>query len=478
MIKFNPHRAWQPLCKARMPFRMTTTNGNVTVDLDASMVTGTSNLGQSESRPASKLRIGFVVHPFWGLPDTTSTHIAVHEVACRLPDTCSSIVYTGRLGEPGPVDYRNGVQYRRIKIPSENRYVRLLGKVPILRRLKGSLSFRSSWYYWGHAVQIALDARAQGCDIIQIQNLSQFAPIIRALNPKAKIVLNMHCEWLTRLNPSSIRRRLRSVDLVLSCSDFVTNQIREAFPEVANRCATLYNGVDIAHFFPNRQPKEVSRAKRLLYVGAVAPHKGLHVLLDSLPEVLKQHPELQLEIVGNPSYPLPWGWLSTLGDPTEMARLARFYDGKGYVSHLKDQIDRLNLTNFVVFSGEVSRADLAERFRLADVFVFPSLWNELFGIPTAEAMASGVPVVTSRIAGLPEVVEDRRTGFLVPPGDPSELARAISRLLGDDNLRRSMGQAGRQRILQHFTWERIAQDLLQRYASLAIPTGGDSDGRR
>jgi glycosyltransferase involved in cell wall biosynthesis len=265
---------------------------------------------------------------------------------------------------------------------------------------------------------------------------------------------------------------------VLSCSDFVTNQIREAFPEVANRCATLYNGVNIAHFFPNRQPKERSRVKRLLYVGAVAPHKGLHVLLDSLPEVLKQHPELQLEIVGNPSYPLPWDWLLTLGDPAEMARLARFYDGRGYLSHLKDQIDRLNLTDSVVFSGEVSRADLAERFRLADVFVFPSLWNELFGIPTAEAMASGVPVVTSRIAGLPEVVEHGTTGFLVPPGDSSALGDAITRLLKDEPLRRSMGEAGRQRVLRHFTWEKIAQDLLQRYTSLPIPRGGDSDGRR
>src|ERR1700722_1179442 len=149
-----------------------------------------SNTGEAPPHPSATLRIGFVVHPFWGSPEGTSTHIAVHEAARRLPSTCSAIVYTGRLGEPTAVETRDGVQYRRIKIPSENHYIKLLDKIPVLRKLRGSLSFRSSWYYWGHAVQIGLDARAQRCDIVHILNLSQFAPIIRALNPQAKIVLH------------------------------------------------------------------------------------------------------------------------------------------------------------------------------------------------------------------------------------------------------------------------------------------------
>jgi glycosyltransferase involved in cell wall biosynthesis len=387
-------------------------------------------------------------------------------VARRLASTCSTIVYTGRGAEPTALETRDGVLYRRIKIPSENQYVRLLGKVPVLGKLRGSLSFKSSWYFWGHALQIARDVRARRCDVVHILNLSQFAPIIRALNPKTKIVLHMHSEWLTRIDPSSIRRRLGSVDFVLSVSDFVTNQIRSAFPEFANRCATLYNGVDITRFSPNGQASEPSRERRLLYVGAVCAHKGLHVLLDALPAVRKRYPNFRLDIVGNPSFPLPLDWLPSLGDPVEMARLVRFYDGKGYVWHLNEQINRLNLADSVVFSGELSREDLAQRFRLADVFVFPSLWNELFGIPTAEAMASGVPVVTSRIAGLPEVVEHGRTGILVPPGNAEALAEAIVRLLEDENLRRSMGQAGRQRVLQHFTWDKIAQDLMHHYLSL------------
>jgi glycosyltransferase involved in cell wall biosynthesis len=428
--------------------------------------TNTFNTEQAPAPESKKLRIGFVLHPFWGRPDNLSTHIAVHEVARRLATTCSTIVYRGRGGEPSSVETKDGVQYRYLKIPSENRFVRLLDNVPLLRRIRGSLSFRSSCYYWGYALQLALDIRAQRCDIVQILNLSQFAPIIRALNPKTKIVLNMHCEWLTRLNPSSIRRRLRSVDFVLSCSNFVTDQIRVAFPEFASKCATLYNGVDVERFFPGGPASEGSSVKRLLYVGGVCPHKGLHVLLDALPTVAKRYPQFRLDVVGQNTFMLPLDWLPSLGEPGVMAQLVRFYDGKGYLWHLNEQMARLKLADYVQFLGEVSRDDLAQRFRQADLFVFPSLWNELFGIPTAEANACGVPVVTSRVAGLPEVVEHGETGLLVPPGDPSALAEAIIQLLEDENLRRSMGQAGRQRVLQHFTWDKIAQDLMQCYHSL------------
>ena len=421
----------------------------------------------SPSLPHSKkLKVAFVLHPFLGSRDHVSTHIAVHEVARRLASTCSVSVYKGRGSEAEATGAKDGVEYRYIKIPSENQYVRLLCKLPVLRKLRGSVSFKSSWYYWGLALQIALDARAQGCDIVHILNLSQFAPIIRALNPKAKIVLHMHCEWLTRLNPTSIRRRLKKVDFVFSCSDFVTKQIRDALPEFARRSATLYNGVEVQRFFPRVQTSEADPIKRLLYVGVVCPHKGLHVLLDALPAVVKRYPNFRLDIVGQHSFMLPLDWLSTLGEPKAMARLVRFYDGKGYVWHLKEQIARLNLADYVQFSGEISRDDLTERYRQADLFVFPSLWNELFGMPTAEANSSGVAVVTSRIAGLPEVVEHEKTGLLVPPGDSTALADAIIRLLEDENLRRSMGQAGRERVLQHFTWDKIVQDLVPHYQAL------------
>lgn len=98
-------------------------------------------------------------------------------------------------------------------------------------------------------------------------------------------------------------------------------------------------------------------------------------MLDALPAVLKRRKDFQLEIVGQP-FLLPLDWLPTLGEPAVMAELVRFYDGKGYMAHLREQIARLNLTGYVIFSGKLPREQLIERYRQADIFVFPSLCLE------------------------------------------------------------------------------------------------------
>ena len=92
-------------------------------------------------------------------------------------------------------------------------------------------------------------------------------------------------------------------------------------------------------------------------------------------------------------------------------------------------------------------------YQRAALLVMPSFY-ESFGIACLEAMAFGLPVVATRVGGLPEVIEDGVTGLLVPPGDADALAQAMIRLLSDADLRRRMGQAGRERVLKEFTTER------------------------
>jgi glycosyltransferase involved in cell wall biosynthesis len=95
----------------------------------------------------------------------------------------------------------------------------------------------------------------------------------------------------------------------------------------------------------------------------------------------------------------------------------------------------------------------------------PSFY-ETFGISVIEAMAFGLPVVATRAGGLPEVVEDGVTGILVPPGDSEALAEAQLRLLLDPDLRRRMGQAGRERVQSEFTVDRIVSQMLDVYHSV------------
>lgn len=419
------------------------------------------------------MKVAFVSHPVPGTSETItscSTHIWIHEVARRLAGTNSAVVFTGRNpGDPIKVEWINGVQYRRNWIPSLSKNIRRLSrvlfKIRALRRLEKIASFRSRWHYFFHALRIAVNLRRQGCDVVHIINFSQFAPIFWAISPKTKVVLHMHCEWLTRLDHKVIGSRLKKVDRIISCSNFVTDQIRREFPAFADRCATVYNGVDLDLFTPGNYPR-ADEGTRVMFAGSVGPHKGLHILLDAFPDVVKEFPNVTLNVVG-PEAQLPREWLPTLGDPEVMMGLTRFYDGRGYRSHLEDQMRTLNLAGHVIFSGFVSRAELAQHFREADLFVYPSLWNELFGMSIAEAMASGIPVVASRVAGIPEAVEDGKTGFLVEPGNPSALAKAILQLLSDANLRDSMAKAARKRVVENFSWEKIAADLVCEYRSLA-----------
>jgi starch synthase len=110
------------------------------------------------------------------------------------------------------------------------------------------------------------------------------------------------------------------------------------------------------------------------------------------------------------------------------------------------------------------------------VFVLPSVEttcfgervaiSELLGLSVLEAMASGTPIVASRIGGVPEIVVDGETGFLVEPGDATELHDRLELLLGDEKLARRMGDAGRDRVLQDFTWARCAERCLAAYEGL------------
>jgi len=120
----------------------------------------------------------------------------------------------------------------------------------------------------------------------------------------------------------------------------------------------------------------------------------------------------------------------------------------------------------VVFAGLIPRPELIENYYAADVFAFPPIWNEGFGLPPLEAMAAGAPVVASRSGATTETIKDKETGYLVEKNDPRALASAILTLLENDDLAQRMGRAGRQRAMEHFTWDRVAEGMYKRYQGL------------
>jgi glycosyltransferase involved in cell wall biosynthesis len=123
--------------------------------------------------------------------------------------------------------------------------------------------------------------------------------------------------------------------------------------------------------------------------------------------------------------------------------------------------ERCGLNGSVEFTGRLTTEELVKQYCRAEVAVVPSLY-EGFGLPAAEAMSCGLPVVSTTAGALTEVV-DEKSGILVPPGDHRAIAEAVKLLMNDDALRQRMGAAGRARVLKMFSWEEAARKTLEVY---------------
>jgi glycosyltransferase involved in cell wall biosynthesis len=202
----------------------------------------------------------------------------------------------------------------------------------------------------------------------------------------------------------------------------------------------IYGGVDTEFFSPG---DTAPRAPHALFVGRILPHKGLDDLVDAA------GPGTTVRIVGPAS------------SPDYLQRLHTRADGR-----------------FVHFVHGLGDEGLVAEYRRAACVVLPSVYRdrdghetrvpELLGQTLLEAMACGAPVVCTRVASLPEVVEDGRTGIIVPPNDPAALGSAI-RWIGDHPADASrMGAAGRARVLERFRWHGVVQQCLAIYGGCGM----------
>ena len=201
------------------------------------------------------------------------------------------------------------------------------------------------------------------------------------------------------------------------------------------------NGVDLERFgcrgkarAGNRGPAADNKLT-LLFVGRLDKRKGFLNLLDAFLKIKPKYPYLQLKVVG----------------PFE-AKDTQSYLDIAQTHHVTD----------IEFVGYVSPERLPKIYHSADIFCAPSIGFESLGIVLLEAMAAGLPVVASSIAGYRSVITDGQEGLLVPPQHPESLARALSRLIDDSQLRQEMGRRGRQRANQ-YSWDHIVDRVLKVY---------------
>jgi glycosyltransferase involved in cell wall biosynthesis len=414
----------------------------------------------------SKRRIALVNQP-WGHvapPVTTggSIPLVLYELARRLMERGDDVSYYTRSRFRPYTIVDNGITFRYQPVVADRLVQKLCDRLP-RSQAPNRPRWASDWSYCTYGLLVAMDAHRHAAQIIHLNNLSQFIPIIRQHNPDAVIVLHMHCEWLSQLAPDLIRPRIEQADLILGVSDFITSRVRDAFPHLAHRCRTLYNGVNTEQFSPS--PAERDHQAHIVYVGRITPEKGVHTLIDAFRIVRSRLPQARLTLAGPDEINPPELVVSISNDPM-LPPLEPLFDSQRYRALLDERLQ--GLQDAVRFTGNVPHGPaLADLYRTGDVCVFPSIWDEPFGIPVIEAMATGTAVVATRGGAFPEIIEDGHSGLLVDRGDAEALAQALLRILGDADLRRRLGRAARQRVEQAFTWDRAARLLSDYYDEAA-----------
>ncbi|PZO23338.1 MAG: glycosyltransferase family 1 protein [Leptolyngbya foveolarum] len=398
-----------------------------------------------------------------------SIPIWTYETAKRLAQDCKVVIYSRRNADQAAVETYEDIEYRRVSVGGSKLSN---GSAKLFSKLFTSFRYLSSQvYYLPYALRVALDLRQQQCDIVHIHNFSQFVPVIRAFNPQVKIVLHMHCEWLSQFDRAVLASRLAQVDLITSCSDYITDKIKARFPEVAARCQTVYNGVDTQQFAEAQAiaqqaalqaTENAQAAPNLLFVGRVSPEKGLHTLISAFTEVADKFPAAQLFVIGSQKQITSEFVIDANEDP--LVKNLAVFNSVNYLQHLKNQLPS-DIADRVIFTGQISHLELQEYFQRADILINPSV-SEAFGMSLVEAMATSTPTIGTAVGGMPEIVRHGETGLIVPSERPAAMADAITQLLLNQPLRAKMGEAGRARAVETFSWQAIATVLSSQYRQL------------
>jgi glycosyltransferase involved in cell wall biosynthesis len=272
--------------------------------------------------------------------------------------------------------------------------------------------------------------------------LAHNAPVVARLlrGSGHRVVLYAHNDLLRTYTKAEAGRMLADAVAIVCVSESLAGQMYDRLPRtLADRIRVVGNGVDIERFSPS--PRITGPAPdgpvRIVFMGRVIPDKGVDVLLRAAAAL--RDVSAEVTVIGRPGF-APDAPLSDY--ERDLRRLAE-------ASAVP-----------VRFEGFLPRTQLPERLRAADVFVVPSRWPDPAPLTVGEALATGLPVVASRIGGIPELLGD--AGVLVTPGEPTELAAALRELLADAGRRARLAESARARAMDHdwsWSWRQLETAL-------------------
>lgn len=369
----------------------------------------------SEKLPVPPIRGGAV-----------QTYIA--SVAARLARRHDVTVYGAPDPELAWEEVIDGVRYVRVNCTINDQLSYLEGLVKLLRQEKVPY------------------------DVIEVFNRPIFVLPIHAAAPESRLVLSLHNEMFreTKIPKEVAKQTIAVLDKIITVSDYIASHVRERYPEADSKLQTIYAGVDIDDFPKRGSAKAAALARDaktalaidsgpiILYVGRLSKSKGPDILLDAMPEVVARYPDAKLVMVGSQKF------------------------GSNVTNRYVEEIWKkaAPLGKNVIFAGYIPYQDVNKYFAAGDVFVCSSQWNEPLARVHYEAMAAGLPIITTNRGGNPEVVVEGVNGIVINAwNEPQAFAQAILTILGNPTLAKKMSRACRELAETRYTWDHTAANL-------------------
>jgi glycosyltransferase involved in cell wall biosynthesis len=258
------------------------------------------------------------------------------------------------------------------------------------------------------------------------------------LNANEKFLVSFN--WFLRFFEEGMLSRARKI---IAVSNFTKWELTNYYKIPAHKIQVIHNGVDIKKFQPAVDKRKVKVAMGLnpddlaiVSVGRLYARKGLFTLIESMPDIIKKFPKAKFIISGK-------------GQSDEMHKL-------------NAHAERLGVRGNIVFTGYTPDRELPKLYQAADVFAF-STFYEHHPFAVLEALATGLPVVTTTVGGIPETIDSGKNGYLVEPFNPRQFSDKILRLLENPAEAQEMGKKARQTVEQQLDWRIVVKEAMKVY---------------
>ncbi len=279
-------------------------------------------------------------------------------------------------------------------------------------------------------------AQASGYPVVYTfndENIASYFPARFKLTPRGLIAYILD-HWVV---PSITLKGLRFDHVTCISRCVKRNLIAKGLP--ISHARVIYQGIPIEQFPPKANMGRIHHPARLLYVGQLHPYKGVHTLIEAAHRIAE----------------------SRIGDArASSVRFSVTIAGDGPEPYKRQLVDMAAHGAAVIeFKGKVPHAELSSLYREHDLFVFPSIWREAFGLTHLEAMASGIPVISTANGGQGEFLRHGHNALIFEPGNAHQLAERIDQLLRDATLRRRLAERARALVERQFTLKRYVSEL-------------------